>query len=419
MQAKNQPPIRIVKNDPSRREPGTIIFNIRPGGKADLTGHFGWIMGVDHLGQTAFCWEFNEQPQDTNALPNKNIIFSLTKQGMIHEADCDGQIIRSWYLPTSKNGNSENGIKKTALNIPLFHHRTNLMPNGNFLLLSAEERIFENWPLKDDDKNSPRGQAKVIGDVIVEADQNGQIINQWKIFDLLDPYRLCYGSCSPYWRQRGFPDSFDWCHANAASYDATDDSILVSLRTQDCIIKFSRKTGELIWILGDPKNWKSPWKEKLLKPIGELSWPYHQHDCSVTTEGHVLCFDNGNFRALPFDAKMPAEESYSRAVEYKIDSKNMTIQQVWSYGDAMHERLFACYQGGAYRLKETGNTIITYGGISTIDGIPTNRNLEAFCYARIIEVTKNNEIVFDLMIEDQSINNPVPLSSFRADFIPK
>lgn len=418
MHAKNQPPIRIIKNDPARREPGIIVFNIRPGGKADLTGHFGWIMGVDQLGQTAFCWEFDEQPQDTNSLPSKNIIFSLTKQGMIHEASCDGQIIRSWYLPSAKNGGLESKGEKILLNMPLFHHRTNLMPNGNFLLLSAEERVLDNWPLKDDDKNSPRGSAKVIGDVIVEAAQSGQIINQWKIFDILDPYRLCYGSCSPYWRARGFPDSFDWCHANAACYDASDDSILVSLRTQDCIIKFSRKTGELIWILGDPGNWKSPWKEKLLRPVGDTSWPYHQHDCSVTPEGHVLCFDNGNFRALPFERKMPAEESYSRAVEYKIDTKNMTVKQVWSYGDKKEERLFACYQGGAYRLNKTGNTIITYGGISTIDGIPTNRNLDAFCKARIIEVTKDNEIVFDLIIEDQSTDDPVPLSSFRSDFIP-
>lgn len=418
MQAKNLPPIKIIKNVPALREPGTIIFNIRPGGKADLTGHFGWIMGINHLGNTAFCWEFDEQPQDTNALPNKNIIFSLTKQGVIHEASFDGQIIRSWYLPSIENENMKNKGNTTPLGISLFHHRTNVMPNGNFLLLSAEERVFENWPLKDDDQNSPRGSARVIGDLIVEVSQSGQIINQWKMLDLLDPYRLCYGSCSPYWRQRGFPDSFDWCHANAAAYDPFDDTIIVSLRTQDCIIKFSRKTGELMWILGDPGQWKSPWKEKLLKPVGTLSWPYHQHDCSVTREGHVLCFDNGNFRALPFESKMPAEESYSRAVEYKIDAEKMTIEQVWSYGDRKEERLFACYQGGAYRLNQTGNTIITYGGISTIDGIPTNRNLDAFCHARIIEVTKDNEIVFDLMIEDGSAENPVPLSSFRSDFVP-
>lgn len=417
MHSINPPPIRVITNIPEKREPGTIIFNIRPGGKADLTGHFGWIMGIDQRGDTKFCWEFDEQPQDTNSLPNKNIIFSLTKQGMIHEANIAGEIVRSWYLSSKSNENLLGSTKNKLLNIPLFHHRTNIMPNGNFLLLSAEERVFEDWPLRDDIANSPRGAAKVIGDVVLEITQSGQIVNQWKMFDILDPYRLCYGSCSPYWRQRGFPDSFDWCHANAATYDENDNSIIVSLRTQDCIVKFSRETGQIIWILGDHGNWRSPWKEKLLKPLGKTMWSYHQHDCSVTREGNVLCFDNGNFRALPFANKMAAELSYSRAVEYRIDSKNMTVEQVWSYGDKKEERVYACYQGGAYRLKQSGNTIITYGGISTIGGVATNQNLEAFCSARIIEVTKNNEIVFDLIIKDESSDNPVPLSSFRADFI--
>ena len=241
MHAKNLPPVKIIKNEPERREPGTIIFNIRPGGKADLTGHFGWIMGINHLGNTTFCWEFDEQPQDTNALPNKNIIFSLTKQGVIHEASCDGKIIRSWYLQSTENENIRNKSNITPLGVSLFHHRTNLMPNGNFLLLSAEERVFENWPLKDDDKNSPRGSAKVIGDVIVEVSQSGQIINQWKILDLLDPYRLCYGSCSPYWRQRGFPESFDWCHAK-------DRGIDVDFRGSGSLeITLERKTAKADW----------------------------------------------------------------------------------------------------------------------------------------------------------------------------
>ena len=115
---------------------------------------------------------------------------------------------------------------------------------------------------------------------------------------------------------------------------------------------------------------------------------------------------------------MPAENSYSRAVEFKVDPKGMTVEQVWSYGARPGERLFACYQGGAYRLPKTGNTIITYGGIATIEGVPTNRNLEAFCTSRIIEVTPQGEVVFDLRIEDKSKDHPIPLSSFRADFLP-
>lgn len=417
MQSANLPPHAIVKNDPQRREPGTIIFNVRPGGSADLTGHFGWVMGIDRAGGIAFNWEFDEQPQDTCGLPNGNVLFSLTKAGVLREATPRGEVVRSWHLPALSRG-KQPPAASIGIDIPLFHHRTNVFPNGNFLLLGAEARMFDNWPLEDDVPDAPRGSAKVVGDLIYEVTPAGKIVGQWSMLDMLDPNRQCYGSCSPYWRQRGFPDSFDWCHANAAAYDGSDDSIIVSLRTQDCIIKFSRKTGELLWILGDHGNWKSPWKEKLLKPVGKLEWQYHQHDCTVTPAGTILCFDNGNLRATPFEKRMPAEESYSRAVEYKVDPDAMTVEQVWSYGEGPGERLFACYQGGAYRLPKTGNTIITYGGIATIDGVPTNRNLHAFCTSRIIEVTPQKEIVFDLLIADNSKTDPVPLSSFRADFLP-
>lgn len=417
MKSNTLPPHTIVKNVPERREPGTIIFNVRPGGSADLTGQFGWVMGIDRDGQIAFNWEFDEQPQDTCGLPNGNVLFSLTKAGALREATRNGELVKSWHLPALLRGKQPpNG--STAVDIPLFHHRTNVFPSGNFLLLSAEARLFENWALKDDVPDPPRGPAKVIGDVIYEVSPLGKVLHQWSILDMLDPYRMCYGSCSPYWRQRGFPDSFDWCHANAAAYDASDDSIIVSLRTQDCIIKFSRSTGELLWILGDHGNWKSPWKEKLLRPVGTVDWQYHQHDCTITPKGTILCFDNGNLRATPFQKRMAAEESYSRAVEFRVDPKAMTVSQVWSYGEGSGERLFACYQGGAYRLPKTGNTIITYGGIATIDGVPTNRNLDAFCTSRIIEVTPQKDIVFDLVIADTSKTDPVPLSSFRADFLP-
>jgi arylsulfate sulfotransferase len=170
--------------------------------------------------------------------------------------------------------------------------------------------------------------------------------------------------------------------------------------------------------LGDHENWKAPWSEKLLNPIGDVEWQYHQHDCSVTPDGNILCFDNGNYRATPFGAKMSDADSYSRAVEFKVNENAMTVQQVWAYGKAQDERLFACYQGGAYRLPQTGNTFITYGGTCTIEGKPSSSPGKSFAQARLIEVTPDNEVVFDMWIDDSSAETPVPLSSFRSEFVP-
>jgi hypothetical protein len=410
------PPYRIETCVPDKREPGMMVFNVRPGGSADEAGGVGWIIGVDQAGKIPLDLKFDKPSQDVRALPNGNLLFSLTSAGILMETTRAGKTVCQWHI-AGKWKDKTPPAGSVEIDVELTHHAINVFPNGNFLLLSAEMRLFPDWPANDTEQDAPRGDANVVGDVILEVSREGKVIDRWPMLDLLDPYRLCYGSCSGYWTSRGFADSNDWCHANATTYDPRDDSIIVSLRTQDCLIKFDRKSGELKWILGDPGHWQEPWAEKLLTPLGDVEWQFHQHDCSVTSTGTILCFDNGNFRATPFGPKMPPEESYSRAVEFDIDEEAMTVRQVWAYGKTPGEQLYACYQGGAYRLPKTGNTFITYGGICTQDGKPAGVPIDSFARARLIEVTPEKEIVFDMWIEDTAENDPMPLSSFRAEFV--
>jgi hypothetical protein len=133
-----------------------------------------------------------------------------------------------------------------------------------------------------------------------------------------------------------------------------------------------------------------------------------------------LCFDNGNHRALPFTEKLPAERNYSRVVEFAVDEEAMTVEQVWSFGDGNGpgEGLYGCYQGGAFRLPKTGNTFMNFGGVCTIDGVATNDNRADMCRARLIEVTPDKEVVFDMWIDGSNEIPPMPLSSFRAEHVP-
>ena len=76
----------------------------------------------------------------------------------------------------------------------------------------------------------------------------------------------------------------------------------------------------------------------------------------------------------------------------------------------------------AYRIRGRRNsvpylTFITYGGICTQDGKPAGVPIDSFARARLIEVTPEKEIVFDMWIEDTAENDPMPLSSFRAEFV--
>ena len=194
----------------------------------------------------------------------------------------------------------------------------------------------------------------------------------------------------------------DWAHANAIVYDARDDSYIVSGRHQDAVFKFSRETGELIWILGPPDNWKEPWSAKRLQPIGDLQWQYREHGPVLTGDGTLLMYDNGGGRAGAYMEQLPLEERYSRAVEYAIDEEAMTVEQVWSYNGRPDNPFYSGFLSDADWQPVTGNVLITDGARRTNDD-GVNANGEGTSYwARIVEVTRTDpaEVVFEVHLKD-------------------
>src|SRR5664280_2452214 len=116
----------------------------------------------------------------------------------------------------------------------------------------------------------------------------------WTPINLLDPRRISYLIVSS-------SGSWDSEHSNAVIEDPSDNSLIVSMCMQNAVVKFSRATGQLRWILGPPANWGAAWQPYLLKPVGTpFVWQYGQHAPVLTPQGTLLMFDNGNFRASPF-----------------------------------------------------------------------------------------------------------------------
>ena len=83
------------------------------------------------------------------------------------------------------------------------------------------------------------------------------------------------------------------------------------------MIKIDLATGDLKWILGTPEGWNDPQRARLLEPVGDLAWTFHQHSPMLTPTGNLLL-------------KPPLSEYYSRVVEYAIDEEAHTVSQVWS-----------------------------------------------------------------------------------------
>lgn len=395
-----------------------MLFNVRsgmspgPGG-----GRFsGWLMALNREGKLACVYHTDQALQAIRRLPGGNLMFSIM-DGLLVEITTSGRIVRQWYS-TGRCRDRKPPADGIPIDCETLHHGLNFTADGNLLLLSAEVREYDGWWGSTTDPNAPKERAKVVGDIVMEVRLDGSKVNEHRILDILDPYRISYSSRSHYWHRKGFSGTYDWCHANGTFHDVRDDSILISFRTQDCIAKIDRRTGALKWILGDHGRWQGEWTDKLLKPEGQLMWNYHQHDPSLTPAGSVMCFDNGNHRALPFDPPLPHEENFSRAVEFAVDEQRRTVRQVWSYGEGPGERLFAGFQGGAVRLQSTGNTFVTYGGICSIGGKPADEPDGADTRARLIEVTPEKRVVLDIEIGGAPGDSKL-LSSFRATHVPQ
>jgi hypothetical protein len=303
-----------------------------------------------------------------------------------------------------------------------FHHEIQQMPSGNLLVLSTEMRRIEDYPA---DPSKPAGgaaPANVIGDIVVEFARDGSIVQQWKLLDMLDVYRVGYDSHTPIWNIWAYTEvkegTKDWAHGNSLFYDDSDDSIILSFRHLDAVVKFSRKTGELLWILGTHDGWKDRWKPYLLNPQGDLEWQYHEHAARMTPQGTLLLFDNGNYRAWPPGEKQKAKDSYSRVVEYAIDAEAKTVRELWKYGGPGGEIFFSPFISEADLLPQTGNVLVTDGGrVRDKQGNMSDDIQKGHHWARIAEVTHTTppEKVFEIVVDDPDKDSGIGWAVYRSE----
>ena len=229
-----------------------------------------------------------------------------------------------------------------------YHHDYYEMENGNLLIAS-------------DDFNNAKG---TVEDYIVELDrETGEIV---KTFDLKNVLNMSDGK-SENWTD------YDWFHNNSVWYDENTNSITLSGRHQDAVINIDYETGELNWIIGDPTNWSEEYQKYFFTPIGDdFEWQWSQHAAMITPEGYVFILDNGNNKSKIKEEYVPASKSYTRGVMYKIDTDNMTIEQIWQYGKERGSDYYSPYISDVDYL-DANHYIVHSGGIAYKDGEVLNQ----------------------------------------------
>ena len=202
-------------------------------------------------------------------------------------------------------------------------HELQVLADGTYFLIGLASQTVDMSRYVAGGKPS----ASVTEQVIQGFTPTGELIFQWRAWDHLDVLG-----------QQQFIDiranGFDFPHMNAIDVD-TDGHILLSSRNTSEITKINRDTGEIIWRLGGTHN-------QFTYVNDPLTGPRQQHAIRTVATNHYLLFDNGNLHS----------PSVSRAVEYLLNTTNMTATIVWQYPDPTTTSLLLPLHGQCAALAQ-------------------------------------------------------------------
>ena len=283
-----------------------------------------------------------------------------------------------------------------------FSHSLDNAQNGHTFIRAASADL----------RRADNKRVRTVRDVIVEVDGNGQVVDEWRLWEILDPYRdnvmkvldqgaVCLNidasqagktlsaeelakldASDHFGDIVGTGPGRNWAHVNSVDYDPTDDSIILSSRHQSAIIKIGRDK-QVKWILAPSVGWKNGLEKKLLKPVdangkaikcsptgdceGGFDFTYTQHAAwpRASKKGSIVVFDNGQVRH--YEQPALPEMNYSRLVEYKIDPKKMTVQQTWEYGKERGYESFAPITSNAAYQADKDTMFGFYGSVGLFD----------------------------------------------------
>jgi hypothetical protein len=358
------PRIEITKRKSVGETDELILFNPRRRTTRRMAAsigfgqNFGMLSIINQKGDVLWYHTTDSRISDFDLLENGNISY-VTQDYQIVEMDLAGNKIHWWYAANRPEGQLDAAVAVDALT---FHHDVSVLPNGNRLALSTEVREFDNYYTSETDENAPRKRQKVMGDVIVEFNLEGEIVHRWSCFDHMPVERIGYETFSNYWIRRGFPEVIDWSHANAVVPLPDEDAYLVNFRYQSAMIKVNKTSGEIEWIFAEPSGWGEELQEKLLK-IPEEGWNWHQHSPRFMANGNLLFFNNNNYKARPFDEPANMRDCPSYVVEYKINEESKTVEHIWDSLIEGENDIVSTAMGRVGEIPGTGNILAGYGAV--------------------------------------------------------
>ncbi|MCG3220332.1 MAG: aryl-sulfate sulfotransferase, partial [Candidatus Heimdallarchaeota archaeon] len=258
------------------------------------------------------------------------------------------------------------------LDVPGGHHDFDYNPETDtFMVLeySMSSEIWDGWT--------------ILYDKLAEYSRDGELIWEWEGQDYFPFNSTRHTSI-------GFNATFyggaDWMHASSFVWDKEEDSIYLSVRNLDTILKIDYSTKEVIWDAGKMTNFTF---YDINGEIKESLW-YHPHSLEMLGENRFIIYDNDLYNTSNPDT-MTIENSQgdSRFLEFEIDESTKSIREKWSWTPSNGSYYLPESGGDADRLPD-GNTLGIFGNKALV--------LNLYDTSLITEVSKSGEIVWELSI---------------------
>jgi hypothetical protein len=315
------------------------------------------------------------------AAEGPNSVNSTRDEQLLREIDLAGNVIRETNASRVAEQLESRGIHSDCRPggkecVSGFHHEAIRLPNGHTLAIAGLERMM---PAGTQGSKEP---VDILGDVVVDLDEDFQVAGVWNTFDHLDINRKSYqdakcktggGGCPPVLLA---PEANGWTHSNSLNYIPSTGDFLVSIPEQDWILKVDWKngkgSGKILWRLGKGGDFKADAKDP-------NPWFSYVHDVGFEPVGSNLLtvLDDAEFN----HGKDPKVES--RAQIWKLDEEKLTATLAYNVNL------------GGFSICCGSMQILKNGGYSSVVGWMDM----ASPHGRTVETDKDGKIVYALELE--------------------
>jgi hypothetical protein len=279
-----------------------------------------------------------------------NSVNTMERAQVLREFDLAGRVLRETNIGRVAEQLKDRGIQSDCRKggkecVPSFHHDAVRMPNGHTLAIAGLERLM---PAGTQGAKEP---VVILGDIVVELDEDFQVVGLWNSFDHLDLNRVALdkgtckegrggGGCTPIFLAA---EAQAWLHSNGLNYIPETGDFLMSIRGQSWVIKVDYKngkgSGKVLWRLGEGGDFKAVSNDP-------SPWFGYQHDAGFDPPGSnvITLLDNGNGR-FEKDPK-----AHTRGQAWKIDEQSRTATLIHNADLGV----YAFAVGSAQLLKNGG-----------------------------------------------------------------